>query len=73
MIGLEGSGKVLGAKQGKVVFDREDLGFGVEMINWGHFDAAGGGAKGGVLDCLEFFDVAVGNVWEPDGTCIGEE
>ena len=32
MIGLEGSGKVLGTEKGEVVLDREDLGFCMEVI-----------------------------------------
>ena len=53
--------------------DGEDLGFGMDVVYWGHFQAAGGGAEGGVLYGLELFDVAGGSVGEPDGACVCEE
>ena len=40
----------------------------MEVVYWGHFDAAGGGSEGGVLDSLELPDIAGGSVGEPDGT-----
>ena len=56
-----------------MVFDWKDLSFCVEVVYWGHFDAAGGGSEGRVLDGLEFLDIAGGSVGEPNGTCVGEK
>ena len=55
-----------------MVLDREDLSFCMEVVDWGHLDAASSGSEGGVLNCLEFSDIAGGSVGEPDGTCICE-
>ena len=56
-----------------MVLDWEDLCFCMEVVYWGHFDAAGGGSEGGVLNILEFLDIAGGSVGEPYGTCISEK
>ena len=45
----------------------------MEVVYWGHFDAAGGSSEGGVLNNLKFSDIAGGRVGEPDGTCIREK
>ena len=51
----------------------KDFSFCMDVVNWGHFKAAGGGAEGGILNCLELLDVTGGSVGEPDGTCVREE
>ena len=56
-----------------MVLDGEDLSFCVEVVYWGHFDTAGGGTEGGVLNSLEFLDITGGSVGEPDGASISEQ
>ena len=68
--GNEGPGEELGAKEGKVVVDGDDLGLCVKMVNAGHLHAACCGTEGGVLEGLEFADGGGGGVGEPDGSCI---
>ena len=66
--GYEGSGEELGAKEGKVVVDGDELGLCVKMVNTGHLHAACCSAEGGVLKGLEFADGGRGGVGEPDGS-----
>ena len=56
-----------------MVLDWEGLGFGVEVVYCGHFNTAGGGTEGRVLEGLEFLYATAGGVGEPDGTCICDE
>ena len=52
MIWLEGTGQILGAKEGKVLTDREDLGFRVKMGRGTHLHAACRNAEGTILEDL---------------------
>ena len=52
MSGLKGPGKKLGAEEGKVRVDWEDLGFGMKMADGRHLHVAGGNSEGGILKGL---------------------
>ena len=52
VVRLDSSGKILGANQGKVILDRKHFSFLVQVIDRGHFIAAGGFAEGRVLEFL---------------------
>ena len=45
----------------------------MEVVYWGHFDAAGGGSECGVLNSLKLSDIAGSSAEEPDGTSICED
>ena len=73
MVRSEGAGKELGAEEVEVVLDREVFGFGVEVAEGGHLVGSKAGTEGLVLDTLEFEDVGLGGVGEPDGSSIGKD
>ena len=52
VIWLEGTGQILGAEKGKVLTDREDLGFRVKMCRGAHLHAASRDSEGTVLEDL---------------------
>ena len=56
VVRLESSGGILGANQRKMTLDRKHFSFIVQVIDRGHFNAAGGYAEGRVLDSLEFLN-----------------
>ena len=62
---VEGTGKELGAEEGEVVMDGENLGFIVKMVNGTHLHAACGNAEGRVLNSLEFLNLGweLGRYW----------
>ena len=45
-------GKELGAEEGEVILDREDLSFCVKMANGAHLHASRGGTEGTILNDL---------------------
>ena len=49
---MEGTGQILGAEKGKVLTDREDLGFRVKMGRSAHLHAASCDSEGAVLEDL---------------------
>ena len=72
MVGVEGTSQVLGAEELEVVGDREDFGFGVEVVGRGVLKGASAEPEGPVLDGLEFGNVGGGGIRKPNGGSIGE-
>ena len=56
-----------------MVVDWKDRSLCVKMSNVSHLHAAGGYAKGGILDCLELLNVGGFAVREPDRGSIREK
>ena len=71
--GTEGTEEELGAEEGKVVLDGENLGLCFKMALRGHLQRPSGDPEGGVLDPLELEDSRGGRVGEPDGGGVGEK
>ncbi len=72
MMGAEGAGKVFGAEKLEVVGDREDFGFGVEVVGGGVKEGASTEPEGTVLDSLEFGNIGGGGIRKPNRGRIGE-
>ena len=53
---LESFREISEANQRKVILDRKQFSFLVQLIDRGHLNTAGGYAKGRVLDNLEFLN-----------------
>ena len=71
--GLEGSGKELLAEHAKMVLDRKDLGFLMEMVDGSSFGTAGSNTEGTVLYPLELQNVGRCGIGEPDRGSIVQD
>ena len=60
------AGEMLCGKHVKMIADKRELGLMMKMFNSGGFVAAGGDAKGGILDLLDGFKGGVACIWRPD-------
>ena len=71
--GSKGAKEELGAEEGEVVVDGEDLGLRVQVIPRGHPQRPSGYPKGGVLNPLELEHSRGWGVGKPDGSGVGEK
>ena len=67
---MNGIGQELRAQKVKMITNGKDLGFGVEMGNVGHEDAARDRAEGFILDALEGGQICGANMGVPDRCCV---
>ena len=73
VVGAESTGKELGAEEFKVVGDRKDFGFRMEVVYGGVLEGASADTEGAVLNGLEFLDIGRGGVRKPNWGGVGED
>jgi hypothetical protein len=63
----------MGAQHAEVLHDRQQLSFGVKVVNRGRLMAAGDKAHGRVLHKLKFGKIRWFGVREPDCSCVAQD